>query len=200
LVISVSVAEEFDANVPLAPVAGAVNVTDAPLIGFWLLSKTVATSGAPNAVLICASCRDPLVATIDVAGPEVFVRLKVVVAVTPATLAVTALAPTVALAVNTDEVATPLALVVSVSVFDALVANVPLAPVAGAVKTTNAPLTGDPPIVTVATSGDPKAVLIAALCDAPLVAAIASVGVLKFELLQLVRKTRAKEIAPRMQA
>jgi hypothetical protein len=72
----------------------------------------------------------------------------------------------------------PVASVVSVSVFDALVANMPLAPVAGAVKVTNAPLTGNPPIITVATSGAENAVLSAALCGVPLVAAIVSVGVL----------------------
>jgi hypothetical protein len=54
----------------------------------------------------------------------------------------------------------------------------PLAPVAGAVKVTNAPLTGNPPIITVATSGAENAVLSAALCGVPLVAAIVSVGVL----------------------
>lgn len=197
-VASVSVAVEFEANVPLAPDAGAVNVTDAPLTGFWLASTTVATSDAPNAVPICASCRDPLVAAIDAAGPEVLVRLKLVTAVTPATLAVTTSAPIVPLAVNVDEVATPLPLVVSVSEFVAFDANVPLAPVAGAVKTTKAPLTGDPPIVTVATNGAANDVLSAALCGVPLVAAIDSVGVLKFELLQLIKKPKDKKPMPRM--
>jgi hypothetical protein len=103
------------------------------------------------------------------------------------------------LAVKVDEVATPLALVVSVSVL-VPPANVPLAPVAGPVKTTNAPLTGDPPMLTVATKGAAKAVLRAALCGVPLVAAIASAGVLKFELLQFVKKTRASRIKPRMPA
>jgi hypothetical protein len=200
LVVSVSVAVEFDANVPLAPEAGAVNVTGAPLTGFWLPSTTVATRGAPNAVPIWASCRDPLVPVIAAAGPEVFVRLKLVVAVTPATLAVTVSAPIVPFAVNVDEVATPLALVVSVSEFDEFDRNVPLAPVVGAVKITNAPLTGDPPIVTVATSGVANAVLSAALCPVPPVAATASAGVLKFELLQLVKKTKAGKIKPRILA
>jgi hypothetical protein len=54
------------------------------------------------------------------------------------------------LAVNTDDIATPLELVISVSVFNEVVANVPLAPVAGAAKVTNAPLTGVLPMVTVA--------------------------------------------------
>lgn len=199
-VVSVSVADEFDANVPLAPDAGAVKVTDAPLTGYWLLSSTAATSGAANGVLIVASCRDPLVAVIEAAAPDVFVRLKLVVAVTPATEAVTVSAPSVPFAVNFDEVATPLALVVSVSVFVEFDANVPLAPVEGAANTTNAPLTGDPPIVTVATSGAPKGVFTAALCGVPLVAAIDSAGRLKFELLQFVKKTRARKTKPRMPA
>jgi hypothetical protein len=200
LVVSVSVAVEFEANVPLAPDAGAVNVTETPVTGFWFASTTVATSGASNAVPICASCRDPLVAVIDAGGPEVLVRLKLVVAVTAARLAVTTSAPIVALAVNVDEVATPFASVVSVSVFDEVDANVPLAPVAGAVKITKTPLTGDPPIVTVATSGAANAVLSTALCGVPLVAAIDWDGVLKFELLQLVKKTKDKKIKPSMAA
>ena len=146
-----------------------------------------------------ASCRDPLVGVIDAAGPDVFVRLKFAVAIAPATLAVTVSAPSVPLAVKVDEVATPLALVVSVSVLVPPV-NVPLAPVGGAVKATNAPLTGAPPIITVATSGAANAVFSAALCGDPLVAAIASAGGLKFELLQFVQKTRARKIKPRMPA
>jgi hypothetical protein len=198
-VVSVSVAVEFDANAPLAPDAGAVNVTDAPLTGYWLLSTTVATRGAANAVSMVASCRDPLVAVIDAAGPDVFVRLKLVVAVTPATEAVTVSAPSVPVAVNAVEVTMPLASVVSVSEFVPF-ANVPLAPVDGAVKTTNTPLTGDPPIVTVATSGAANCVLTAALCGDPLVAAISSAGGLKFELLQFVRKSKARKTKPRMLA
>jgi hypothetical protein len=161
-VVSVSVVVEFELNMPLAPVPGAVNVTDAPVTGFELLSTTFATSGAPNAALISASCRDPLATEIDAAGPDVFVRRKLVVAVTPATEAVTVLAPITPLAVNGDDVTTPLELVVSVSVFVPF-ENVPLAPVAGAVKVTNAPLTGVPPIVTVATSGLVNVVLSCAL-------------------------------------
>jgi hypothetical protein len=152
LVVSVSVVVEFEVNTPLAPVAGAVNVTAAPVTGFELLSKTVATRGAPNAVLISATCSDPLVAAMDAAGPDVFVRRKLTDAVTPATEATTVSAPIIPLAVNGDDVTTPLELVVSVSVLVPF-ENIPLAPVAGAVKVTNAPLTGVLPIVTVATSG-----------------------------------------------
>jgi hypothetical protein len=196
LVVSVSVRDEFEANVPLAPVAGAVNVTEAPLTGFELLSTTVATSGAPKAVLMVAFCNEPLVAAIDAGGPDVLVRLKVVVAVTPATEPVTGSAPMIPLAVKVDEVATPLALVVSVSVLVELDAKVPLAPVAGAVKTTNAPLTGCPPSITVATRGAANAVLSLALCGDPPVAATVSVGGVKFELLQPVRKNKARRIEP----
>ena len=157
-VVSVSVAVEFEAKIPLAPDAGAVNVTDAPVTGYWLLSTTETTSGAADAVFGMASCRDPLTAEMAAGGPEVFERLNVVDAVASAKLAVTATTPSVPLAVNVDEVATPLALVASVSVLVALLANVPLAPEDGAVKTTNTPLTGWPPIVTVATNGAGNAV------------------------------------------
>src|SRR5208283_2187284 len=142
LVVSVSVFVEFDAKIPLAPDEGAVNVTDTPLTGLPYMSSTVAISGSPNIPLSSVSCSEPLVAAI-VAGPaEVFVKLKVAVAMAPARLAVTVSAPTTPLAVNADDMATPLALVVSVSVFDWVDANVPLAPVDGAEKTTKAPLTG----------------------------------------------------------
>jgi hypothetical protein len=197
LVVSASTFVPF-ANVPLAPDEGAVNVTVAPLTGFWLLSSTVATRGAPNAELGVESCKDPLVAAIDAGGPEVFVRLKLTVAVVPATKAVTVLAPSVPLAVKVDEVTTPLALVVSVSVFVEVDANVPLAPVAGAVKTTNAPLTGCPPIVTVATNGAANGVLSAVVCGVPLFAAIDSSGEEKLDELQFVNKGNARKTKPSM--
>jgi hypothetical protein len=72
--------------------------------------------------------------------------------------------------VNVVEVATPLAFVVAVFTPPA---NVPLAPLPGAVKVTVAPATGFPPLsFTVATSGAANAVLIVALCGVPLVAAM----------------------------
>jgi len=52
------------AKVPLAPLVGGVNVTTTPLTGLFPESVTVATNGAPNAVLIVALCPDPLVTTI----------------------------------------------------------------------------------------------------------------------------------------
>jgi hypothetical protein len=79
----------------------------------------------------------------------------------------------VALAVKTAEVATPLAFVVAVEVREPPV-KVPLAPLAGAVKVTNTPLSGKPPVVTVATRGAANAVPMAALCGVPLVAVIVS--------------------------
>src|SRR5271166_4732558 len=90
----------------------------------------------------------------------------------------------------------PLASLISVSVLVEFDANVPLAPDAEAVKVTNAPLTGDPPIVTVATRSDANFVLTIALCGVPPVAAINSAGGLKFELLQLVKKTKTRKMSP----
>jgi hypothetical protein len=79
--------------------------------------------------------------------------------------------------VNVDEVASPFASVVSVSVLVVLVANVPDTPDAGAVKVTNAPLTGFPnSSVTLATSGSANAVPTSALCGVPLEAVIANGG------------------------
>jgi hypothetical protein len=73
-------------------------------------------------------------------------------------------------AVNVEELATPLALVVAVVVAVPF-ANVPLTPLPGAVNVTSTPLTGLlPESMTVACSGDANAVLIAALCGVPPVA------------------------------
>jgi len=72
------------------------------------------------------------------------------------------------LAVNTAEVATPLAVVIAVL---APAANVPLAPLPGAAKVTSTPLRRLPPAsFTVATNGAAKAVLIVVFCGVPLVA------------------------------
>jgi hypothetical protein len=128
----------------------------------------------------------------------VFVKLKLVVAVAPATEAATVTVPITPLAVNVFDLATPLESVESVSVF-VPPANVPLAPDAGAVKVTNAPLTGDPPMVTVATNGAANAVFTIADCGEPLVAAIVSGGGLKLELLQLVKETTARKTKLKMQ-
>src|SRR5690242_21918958 len=67
-------------NVPLAPLGGAVNVTTTPLTGLFPASVTVATKGAPNAVLIVALCPDPLVTlTLEAPPPP---PLEVVVVTT----------------------------------------------------------------------------------------------------------------------
>lgn len=66
-------------NVPLAPLPGGVNVTVRPFSGLLPASVTVATKGAAKAVLICALCPEPLVITIDAAGPERFVSEKLTV-------------------------------------------------------------------------------------------------------------------------
>ena len=68
----------FVAKVPLAPVDGAVNVTETPLTGFPLPSVTVATRGLPNAMPTTAAlCPLPLVAVIVAGEDAVLVRLKV---------------------------------------------------------------------------------------------------------------------------
>ena len=77
------------AKLPLAPVAGAVNVTVTPCTGLPPLSFTVATSAAANAVLMAALCGVPLVAVIDAAVPAVLVNAKLAEVVTPATVAAT---------------------------------------------------------------------------------------------------------------
>jgi hypothetical protein len=73
LVVSVSDAVPF-ANVPLAPLVGAVNVTGTPLTGFESLSTTVAVRGAVNTAPTVAPCGVPPVAARIVAAPTVFVR------------------------------------------------------------------------------------------------------------------------------
>ena len=157
------------ANVPLAPLPGAVNVTITPLAGLLLVSVTVATSGAPKAVLIVALCPDPLVTFTFAGAADVLVSEKFA-EVAPAALATTLYGPpTVAFAVKVEDVATPLPFVVAV-VEVVPFANVPLAPLLGAVNVTTTPLTGLLlASIAVATSGAPKAVLIGALCPDPLV-------------------------------
>ena len=140
-VCTVIVAVPFE-NVPLAPVDGAVKITDAPTIGLLELSVTLACSAVVNAEPIMALCEAPAVAVMLDAGPGLFVRLKLA-GVKPETVAVTEYGPpAMAFAVNVGEAA-PVALLATVIVavpFE----NVPLAPAAGAAKTTDAPLTGFP--------------------------------------------------------
>lgn len=63
------------AKVPLAPLAGAENVTVALFTGFPPLSFTVACKAA-NALLMTTLCVAPPVAVIVAAGPVRLVRLK----------------------------------------------------------------------------------------------------------------------------
>jgi hypothetical protein len=104
----------------------------------------------------------------------VFAKLKVAPVCADGAEAVTVYAPTVAFALNTVEVANPFASVVAVLALLPVSANLPLAPVVGAVKVTATPLTGDPFLVTAATRGEAKAPPIAWLCGVPPAAAIAS--------------------------
>ena len=89
-------------NVPLAPLAGAVNVTVAPTTGLLLASFTVACSAVVNAEPIIVLCELPAVAVMLAGGRALFVRLKVAVGVTPEAMAVTEMSgpPGVPLAVN----------------------------------------------------------------------------------------------------
>jgi hypothetical protein len=77
------------ANVPLAPLVGAVNVTVTPLIGLLPVSFTMAWSWVANAVLIVALCGVPAVAVMLAGAPAKFVREKFAAAETPVTEAVT---------------------------------------------------------------------------------------------------------------
>jgi hypothetical protein len=74
-VVAVALVEP-PANVPLAPDAGAANVTVTLGTPLLLASLTVATSGA-NGELICTDCGVPLVAVMEAAVPTVFVSEKV---------------------------------------------------------------------------------------------------------------------------
>jgi hypothetical protein len=76
------------ANVPLAPLPGAANVTVTPLTGLPPASFTVATSGDPYAALIVALCGVPPVAVIEAGVPTVLVNEKLAGVATPTTDAV----------------------------------------------------------------------------------------------------------------
>jgi hypothetical protein len=87
LVVAVTLAP-VPAKLPLAPFAGAVNVTVTPLTALLLASFTVVCSAVRNAVLTVALCGVPAVAVMLAAAPAVLVRLKLA-GLTPETLAVT---------------------------------------------------------------------------------------------------------------
>jgi len=98
--------------------------------------------------------------------------------------------------VKTFEVATPVELVVSVSVIPGVVvANSPSVKY-GAVNVTATPLAGVVPDITVATRGFVKAAPTTALCPLPLVAAIVVTGgvvVVELELPQPVKKVKVEK-------
>jgi hypothetical protein len=70
--VAVVLAVEF-ANVPEAPLAGAVNVTVTPGTGFPWASLTIATSWLAKAVLTVADCAEPETTVTALAGPYVSV-------------------------------------------------------------------------------------------------------------------------------
>jgi hypothetical protein len=80
---TVSVALVVLWNVPLAHVAGAVNVTGAPLTGLEFVSSTVAVKGRENAVLMRVFWPDPAVAVIEATVPVMFESEKVAGVETP---------------------------------------------------------------------------------------------------------------------
>ena len=147
-----SVSEVFPlAKVPVAPDDGAVNVTCAPLSNDPF-SVTTADNGEPYALPTNALCIEPVCGFMANVGVARFVRPKVADVDEPDAVAVTEYAPAVPFAVKVEVVASPLESEVSVSVVFPF-ENVPLAPLAGAVKVTDTPFVGDPPRVTTATSG-----------------------------------------------
>ena len=87
-VVAVAVADA--PNRPLAPDAGAVNVTRAPATGLLKLSATLAAIAVGNAAPIVAVCGVPADVTMLNADPALFVRLKLAGVATPPTVAVTA--------------------------------------------------------------------------------------------------------------
>jgi hypothetical protein len=77
------------ANVPLAPLPGAENVTDTPETGLLDASLTVAWSGDAKELPTVALWGVPPVAAMDAGVPAVFVKVKFAGVPTPATAAVT---------------------------------------------------------------------------------------------------------------
>jgi hypothetical protein len=129
------------ANVPLAPLAGAVKVTSIPGMPLLLASFTVACNVLAYAVLIVAFCGVPVVAVMLAGTTMLLVRVKLAHVARAGVNAATVYVPWVPFDVNTGAVAMPLPLVVTVTVF-APPANKPVAPTRGAVNTTVAPPTG----------------------------------------------------------
>src|SRR5579884_2612166 len=74
-------------GVELAPLAGAVNVTVAPLTGLPKASLTLTCRPAANALPTTAVCGEPETTAIAAADPALFVRLNDVAPDTPGTVA-----------------------------------------------------------------------------------------------------------------
>src|SRR5258708_222278 len=161
------------ANVPLAPLVGAVKVTVTPLTG--LLDRKSAVAGKSVALggLRIVQRKIPTVAVILAGALARLVREKLAGVESTSTEAFTLFGPpAVLLAVKIAAVATPCALVTAVLTPPA---NVPLAPLVGAVKVTVTPLTGllDASL-TVSCSCVANVLLIDPLWCGPLVATIIS--------------------------
>jgi hypothetical protein len=162
--------ESVPGKVPLAPLAGAVNVTVTPDTALPPLSVTTACNVA-KAVLTGTLWGVPEEVAIVAAEPAVLVKENAAGVPTPPTVAFTTYDPTIELAANVGAVAIPLESVVTVALAVPPL-NVPLAPLAGAVNVTDAPDTPAPlPSLTVACKVVANAALILAFCGVPAVAA-----------------------------
>lgn len=156
------------AKVPLGPDTGGANVTVTPGTGLPLVSVTSTESGVVKAVLIFVLFGVPPFATIFAGVLVVLVNEKLVDS--DPTEAITWYEPVIEFAVNTADVARPLASVIAVL---RPPAKVPLGPEEGAVNVTVTPLTGLPcTSVTFAISGLLNAVVVWALCGVPPAATI----------------------------
>ena len=132
------------ANVPEAPLAGAVKTTAVPdaRTGLPPEVSTVALNAVVEAVPTVMPCPLPAVTTTLSAGtPAALVSLAVPGVKLPV-VALTAYEPVVALTVKGLAVATPPVLVVAVVVFVLVSAKVPEAPEDGAVKVITVPAIG----------------------------------------------------------
>ena len=76
-------------KVPLAPLAGAVNVTVAPATGVFAEFFTVACRAVPKAVPAVALCGVPPVALTEIVSGAVFVSKKAPLPVAPGAVATT---------------------------------------------------------------------------------------------------------------
>jgi hypothetical protein len=148
LVMAVAVLVPVLANVPLAPLAGAVNVTVAPLTR--LPSTATVAVNAVNATPVLADCGVPAVAA---TVKPLLVRKKVAERLVPDTmaLATSEKLPDMPLAVNVDAVAFPVASLIWVSTLVPVLANVPVAPVLGTLKTTVTPTAAVPALLVIVT-------------------------------------------------